>query len=104
MHMEPEVTNEQEWFECETNEGVEYVPADVVGYVGLEVGEVLDEDMEGWKSACRALRPFVEGRPYEVKLVKGFGARFSASGFLDRTEWCVFESEAAALAYLDEQV
>lgn len=106
MFMEPEVTAEQEWYEVESSDGgVEWVPAELVGYIDLDnVGDVIDEACPGWKSACRAVWPFVEGRPLAVTLVRGFGARLSARGFCDATPWTVHESEAAALAYLDEQV
>lgn len=37
-----------------------------------------------------------------VKKITGFGARLSAPGYLDCTEWCVFETEEEANAYLEE--
>lgn len=38
----------------------------------------------------------------EIESVNGYGARISAPGYLDSTEWCVFDTEAQAQAYLDE--
>lgn len=104
--MEPEVTSEMEWYECETSEGADFLPAELVGYVGLdEAGDVIDEDSASWQAAVRAVRPYLEGgRVYEVRLVRGYGARFSAPGYLDCTPWAVFDSESEAIAYLAEQV
>jgi hypothetical protein len=37
-----------------------------------------------------------------VEIVTGFGARLSAPGYLDCTDWAVFDTIAEAEAYLDE--
>ena len=49
------------------------------------------------------IRPYVEGKPLSWENVKGYGARLSAPGYLDCTEWTVFDTEEEANAYLDEQ-
>src|SRR5262245_14500811 len=92
------------WLEVETDWGLEYVREEAVGYIGLELGEQMDADCPEWKRARRALRPYVMGRPEAVTLIKGHGVRLSAPGYLDCTEWMVFESEAEALAYLAEEL
>ena len=38
-----------------------------------------------------------------VKLIRGYGARFSAPGYMDCTEWCVFKTLKEAKDYLKEQ-
>lgn len=103
MHMEPEV-RQGLFFAVETAWGLEYVPEEDVGYVGVELGEEIDPDFPGFKRAARALRPYLLGRPVEISLVKGWGARLSAAGYLDASDWVVFESEAEALAYLQEEM
>jgi hypothetical protein len=37
-----------------------------------------------------------------VEIITGYGARLSAPGYLDCTDWAVFDSRAAAEVYLDE--
>ena len=101
--MEPEVVFGS-WYECETDWGVEYANEQDVGFIGLELGEVMDADCPEWRRAKRALRPYLMGRPEEVTLIKGFGARTSAPGYLDCSDWVVFPSEAEALAYLAEEL
>ena len=103
MFLEPEVLFGS-WYLVETDWGQEAVSEPAVGYLGIELGEVMNSDCPEWKRAKRALRPYLMGRPEEVTLIKGYGARTSAPGFLDCSEWVVFPSEAEALAYLAEEL
>jgi hypothetical protein len=83
-----------EWYEIETNNGTEFIPADVVGHVEIEDGQPMDD----------SLTPFIEGTEIEsVKLVKGWGARLSAPGYMDCTSWAVYDTEAEAIEALDEE-
>jgi hypothetical protein len=50
----------------------------------------------------KQIRPYVEGTIQSWENVKGFGARLSAPGYLDCTDWAVFDTEGEAKAYLDE--
>jgi len=36
----------------------------------------------------------------DVENIFGYGARLSAAGYMDSTEWCVFKTEREALQYL----
>jgi hypothetical protein len=116
------------WYVVETTAGTEYVPADLIGDVwdGIDVPdgqEVSDDDVhdmvvsarpeltteqaheEGrrvWKGAVAALREYCEGRIQSVESVTGRGARMSAPGYMDCTEWAVFDSEEEANAHLDD--
>jgi hypothetical protein len=90
------------WLAVETRHGTEFIPADVVG-LPIELGATLDCESEGWVSLCEALRPYCEAEPEGVRLLEGFGARFSAPGYLDCSPWTVFETEEEALDYLAEE-
>ena len=46
---------------------------------------------------------YVETTDKVVERRTGFGARLSAPGYLDCTEWTVFETEEEAAAYLADQ-
>lgn len=99
--MEPEI-REGTWAECETSHGTEWIPADVLGSADRErLGfakrpRARDVDGEGFA------RDFLDGECYSARLVRGFGARLSAPGYMDCTEWTVFRTRAAAECYLIE--
>lgn len=50
----------------------------------------------------RILRDYVSGTILSVQIVTGYGARLSAAGYMDCTEWSVFSSVDAAKEYLRE--
>ena len=39
---------------------------------------------------------------YGIRVVKGYAARLSAPGYLDCTEWTVFDTEAEAYQFLED--
>lgn len=86
--MEPQVQHGR-WYKVDTSLGTWFVPYEVVGDVGD------DKDK---------LHMYTDGGEiYEFEIVEGWGARLSAPGYLDCTEWCVFETEEAAVEYLAEE-
>lgn len=74
-----------DWYEVDGNLGTEVFPSDVC-------------------SSKRDARNLYSGaRVDEVTFRKGwYGARLSAPGYMDCTEWTVFDSEEAARQYLAE--
>lgn len=99
--MEPEIVFGQ-WYEVETDNGTDFVPADVVGVLPIVKGEVVVHDHAQWEEIYTAVRPYCDGKLLEVTLREGYGARLSAPGYLDCTEWSVFETEEEAEAHLEE--
>lgn len=103
--MQPEVT-EAQFFEVETRDGTEYVPADCARLpfrVVFSAGGIFDEDSPEFPALVRALTPYVEGRDIsEVRPRAGWLARMSAPGYMDCTDWTAHASEAEARAYLSE--
>lgn len=84
--MQPQIMKD-DWYEVEANNGTDYVPVSACGKV----------------KKTKQLRDYVEGEPKSRKLLKGwFGARLSAPGFLDCTEWSVFKTVEEAEKYLEE--
>ncbi len=89
MFMEPEITGKERWAEVDTNCGTEWVPIE-------QLGITLPDGME-------LLRAYLEGnRVFSVQEREGYGARLSAPGYLDCTDWAVFDTEEEARAYLGE--
>ena len=83
------------WFRIEGNQGITFVPSDVSS-IGTDMeGNVNEFDLG-------ELEDYYEGEIESASMVKGFGARLSAPGYLDCTEWSVFDTEDEAHAYLDE--
>lgn len=82
--MEPQVTRAKEtWYQVDTqNEGLCSYPAR--DFTRKQVAEMHGVD------------------PDEVDEVKGYGARLSAHGYIDCTEWTVFDTADEAEAYLEE--
>lgn len=81
--------NYNRWFIVETNQGTEAILQDLIG--------------KTLNPSKKELQPFIEGNEiYSVNVVDGYGARLSAPGYLDCTEWVVFETEEQAKQYLDE--
>lgn len=75
-----------DWYVCETLYGTTYVDADLVT-------AKTNED----------LQMYCEGTVESFELVKNkFGARLSAPGYMDCTEWVVFDTEKEAQDFLDE--
>lgn len=92
------------YFACETDQGTEYVPADITGLQALpeQIGAVIDEDHPKWPAMLAALYPYCMGTIVEVTPKTGGLARMSAPGFLDCTDWSPFDSEEAAVDGLSE--
>ncbi len=80
--MRAEILDKQKWYSVDGSEGISFFPADCFN-----------------KEEAKKNYP---GKPDSVKTVWGYGARLSAPGYLDATEWCVFSSLKKAKDYIDE--
>ena len=83
MFMQPSVEYGS-WHVVETTHGTYVVPADLCDGTVAEV------------------REYVEGKPLGVETRDGWGARLSAPGYMDCTDWTLHESEGEARACLVE--
>jgi hypothetical protein len=95
MFMEPQITEKERWAEVDTNCGTEWVPIEQLGITLPDTNQV--------EACTELLRDYLEGnRVFSVQERVGYGARLSAPGYLDCTEWAVFDTEDEARAYLEE--
>jgi hypothetical protein len=85
--MQKQVTEKQEWIEVETTAGTFFVARSWIGESPIDA-----ED----------LQQYCEGKVLSWEPRIGYGARLSAPGYLDCTEWSVFDTPEEAQAYLDE--
>jgi hypothetical protein len=70
------------WIEVETTHGTQWISQDVVGLQSVfSADDVAD---------------YIEGKFISAQLVYGYGARLSMPGYLDCTEWTVYETEEEA--------
>ncbi len=101
--MQRQVTGFENWLRVETTDGTEFVRiADTILFVRdseTVTHPMSDEDRD---ATIEKIRPYVEGKPQWWKNVRGYGARLSAPGYLDCTEWTVFDTEDEAREYLEE--
>lgn len=87
-----------------------YVPFDVIGALGIADGETATEDSrDDWDDIISAVLPYCEHGPrgagvQEVSVRLGWGARLSAPGYMDHTEWSIFDTEQEALDYLRDEL
>lgn len=101
--MKPQIVF-QEWYVVETRDGTEVLPADR-GHPPMHLGmeyEFDDGDDEIDEFVGR-LRDFLEApieRVLSVQLTEKWGARLSASGYMDCTPWSLFGTQAEAIEHL----
>jgi hypothetical protein len=80
--MQQQVTNKRSWWEVDGTNGTEWF------------------DQEDFTE--KEARDNYQGKVWSSKPREGFGARLSAPGYLDCTEWSVFDTEKEAWDYLEE--
>ena|ERR1700726_456542 len=101
--MQRQVTGSENWVSVETTAGTEFVRvADTSLFVRDSVTLTHPMSDEDRNTTIEKIRPYVEGKPQSWENIKGYGARLSAPGYLDCTEWMVFDTREEAEQYLDE--
>jgi hypothetical protein len=113
-HMVPEY-DECDWYEAEGPRGIDFVSADLVGDIdltGLSRDPVVTSSNPpgSWVAinfpqdafpVPNALADYVENiELWSLKRVKGVGARLTAPGYCDCTEWSVFDTMAEARKFI----
>lgn len=90
------------WVVVDGPMGTEAIPQDVCG----EIPTYLSQDNDYKRCLIPdALHDYCENREaYSIQTVTGWGARYSAPGYLDCTEWKVFDTEEEAKAYLADDM
>lgn len=102
-HMMPQIVK-QKWVEIDGPEGIEWLPLDLWGEQELKniLAEIHAKKTNN-KLAQKLLEMTRNQTFFESKVIEGFGARLSAPGYLDCTDWCVFISETEARKYIEER-
>jgi hypothetical protein len=101
--MQRQITGNENWLRVETSNGTDFVRiADTSLFVrnSEQVSQPLTDDERA--ATVERIRPYCEGTPESWENIKGYGARLSAPGYLDCTEWTVFDTKEDAEKYLEE--
>lgn len=101
--MRRQVTRFQNWIRVETTHGTEWVDSASLSLF-VRDSDTKTHAMSGRERAdtIKKIQPYTEGTPMSWENFKGYGARLSAPGYLDCTEWTVFDTEEEAREYLAE--
>ncbi|MEK6832731.1 MAG: hypothetical protein AABY32_01675 [Nanoarchaeota archaeon] len=91
------------WIEVNTNCGISFFPADLLDNKDIiylknnpDVDDIPNQLID-------KIKQYIEGNEiWTVEVTDGYGARLSAPGYMDCTEWSVFETEQEAIDYIDE--
>lgn len=103
--MQRQVTSKRKWIKVDGSNGITFVDA----YDAPEVLAKLQDDNNRFSEeeiAESALQYTGESDAEditEVSVVEGYGARLSAPGYMDCTEWSVYDTEEEAHAALAEE-
>src|ERR1700722_12984349 len=97
--MQDQITRKQRWLRVETTHGTECVNVFDTG-MDWPNSDAMTEDARD--SAIEQLQDYVEGEQQSWENVECYGARMRAPGYLDCTEWTVFDSKEEAKQYLTE--
>lgn len=103
------ITEKTSWYSVESSDGTTFIQLSDVGDLpGLTVvGDTVsspDDSTEPY--ACRwitirdALCDFVDGTIESIEFITGHGARLSAPGYMDCTEYTIHDTEHDAIVYL----
>lgn len=96
--MQPQVTERTLWIEIDGPCGITAIPFDLVFRGTRAEFEDLDDD-----ARAELVADYYESSTvWRIDVVEGHGARMSAPGYLDCTEWCVFQSVEEAEEYLKD--
>jgi hypothetical protein len=101
--MQRQITGLQNWLRVETAHGTEFVDsASLCLFVRNSdcPSQPLTKD-ETFNTVTK-IQSYTDGEPQSWANIKGYGARLSAPGYLDCTEWTVFDTKEDAEKYLEE--
>ena len=102
-HMRP-VVQYGDWLEVDGDYGTEFIPAELAPDILAGVTDTLTDDVDDFADRIQELEDYLESRNvYSVERTEGYGARMSAPGYMDATEWSVFDTEIEAWDHLWEQ-
>jgi len=105
-HMQPEIHHGQ-WVMVQTEWGDESLPFGLVTDGMEEIDQItkwLESNEDGIPADLFEGSICLEGETiFDISVETMWGARMSAPGYLDCTEWAFFDTEVEAIAHLKEE-
>ena len=95
--MQEQVTRKMDWYKIDGTMGITFLPMDDGPNHILVKAACGDAD-----ELQELFGDFYNGTVQDVEPVMGYGARLSAPGYMDCTEWAVFDTAEQAAEYLTE--
>ena len=92
------------WAEFTTRHGIEFVDAEETAKLP-PLGVMLTEEDSAFDGIVREFSQYLSSPVEDVESVEfnyGWGARMTAPGYMDCTDWSVFATESEANAFLAE--
>lgn len=92
------------WAKFVTSDGLEFVDAEEMATLPT-LGVVFTKDSPEFAEIVRDFSQYLSSSVEDVDYVEfnyGWGARMTAPGYMDCTDWSVFPLEAEARKYLDD--
>lgn len=102
-HMQPQIRYSV-WAEFHTQQGIEFVDAEEMANLP-ELGVQIADDNPAFAEIVRDFSAYLSVPVEDVDSVEfnyGWGARMSAPGYMDCTDWAVFPTNEEAKEYLDD--
>lgn len=108
----PQFTQLTDWLIVDTKYGTEILPLPDLGTTKEEILEYVskyEDEEEGYLDVARDfsdhfsqfVNPFLEDDLlFSAEVETGYGARLSAPGYMDCTEWTIHSSPTAAINYI----
>ena len=98
--MQQQITHYTKWIVIDGTHGTTFVPFDVDIKLYSMILDPNSDDLQD--DIKERAADYYDGDVESVTFRTGYGARLSAPGYMDCTEWSVFHTEAAAKEHLDE--
>lgn len=96
-HMKAQITIKMDWLELDTDCGIWFVPFGDLGLDCSAAAVVSEVCEDGCQDTADKLLQYTEGTRLDgVRLVRGYGVRLSAPGYLDCTDWDVYPNKRDA--------
>ena len=103
--MQKQITDKRMWLEIDGNRGITVVDAadapELLPLIEAAADETDELDGDALEELQEAASVYYDGRVEMVCKCVGYGARLSAPGYMDCTDWTVYDTQEEAEAGLN---
>ncbi len=99
-----------DWIEVEGRQGTYVIPADIVGLTSKDFDDDQvshnDDDLQKYTALVDIVEDYQENSADQIETISfirnKIGVRLSASGYMDCTDWSIFDTENAARDFVSD--